>query len=632
MESREKKVSEAYQLAESNPLKYWENTGREIVWRKPFTSVLDSSNPPFYKWFSDGALNICDSIFLENRKNEKAVIWQGEPENEASITWSYKELEGQVLRWVEIFSKFGLKPGDGVTLYMPLLPEAVSGMLACARQGLIHNVVFGGFSSEALKDRMIDSNAKILITADFGYRRGKTLPLIEQARTAASQCSSLLQTVVVLRDKRTSTKLLQNEQPFERRFVTVEELNLANRYPAETLNAEHPLFVLYTSGTTGKPKGLLHTQAGYLACVKKSFEWIFDPKPNDVYWCTADVGWVTGHSYLVYGPLSSGSTVFMYEGAPTEPTPDRFWKMIEEFRVTQFYTAPTAIRALMKLGDEYPGRYKMNSLRILGSVGEPINPEAWRWYSRMVGHDRCPIVDTYWQTETGSIVLSSIPGYHPTKPGYAGFALPGFKMRIGGSQDEPNQPGVQGRMLIEQPWPSMARTICGDPERFKQTYFNFKNQYITGDAGIQDSDGYFMCLGRLDDVLNVSGHRIGTMEIESALVGCQEVAEAAVVGRPDAIKGQGIVAFVILKDAFKAAQSEALNSKLKQSVAAAIGGLARPDEIRFTKALPKTRSGKIMRRLLRDLVTNPDIIQSGFKTDLSTLEDISVLSALSDEE
>jgi len=502
-----------------------------------------------------------------------------------------------------------------------MIPELPIAMLACARIGATHSVVFGGFSAEALKDRINDAQAKLVVTADGGYRKGAVVALKEQVDRAIEQCPSVTKVVVC---RRTNSAVTMKPERDVWWHDVIRDAPM--RCEPEHLDSEHPLFILYTSGTTGKPKGIVHTTAGYLLGAAVTTKWVFDLKDDDTYWCTADIGWVTGHSYIVYGPLANGATVVMYEGAPTYPQPDRMWEIVDKYRVTVFYTAPTAIRALLKLGDEWPKRHELKSLRLLGTVGEPINPEAWMWYYEVIGKSRCPIVDTWWQTETGSIMISPLPGATPTKPGSATKPFPGIAVEVVSKDGRPTKPNEGGYLVITKPWPSMLRTIYGDPERFKKQYWTeIPGVYFTGDGARRDKDGYFWIMGRVDDVINVAGHRLGTMEIESALASHEAVAEAAVVGRPDDIKGTGICAFVTLEHTHH--PSEELRAALRAHVVKEIGALARPDEIRFTENLPKTRSGKIMRRLLRDIASGKETIG-----DVTTLEDIAVLAKLRQDE
>jgi acetyl-CoA synthetase len=631
----------------SDPEEYWSEAARGLTWFKHWNKTLQW-DPPLAKWFEGGKLNAaynCLDRHLQTQPHKLAILWEGEP---GEVTaWTYTELHAQVERATAALRKLGLKPGDRVAIYLPMIPEAAVAMLACARGGFVHTVVFGGFNAEALKDRIQDAQAACLITADGGWRKGAWVDLKAQADRAVSHCPTIKHVISVQR--RHAGQVTGAVSPVPpapkhpgqtghdwhdclREVTHAEQKRLG---APEQLDAEHPLFILYTSGTTGKPKGILHTTGGYMTGALQTTRMVFDLKPNDLYWCTADIGWVTGHTYLVYGPLAAGASVFMYEGAPNCPAPDRIWSMIERHRITILYTAPTAIRAFMRTGTEHPRSRDMSSLRVLGTVGEPINPEAWMWYRENVGGNRCPIVDTYWQTETGAIVVSPVPGITATKPGSATRPLPGYDVDVVDKHGQSVPLGSGGLLVIRKPWPSMARTIHGDPERFKQQYFSeFPGGiYFTGDGARKDEDGYIWCLGRVDDVLNVSGHRLGTMEIESALVSHPKVAEAAVVGRPDDLKGQAIVAFVTLKaDAAKAAGNNpaallAVKKELQAHVTEEIGALARPDDLRFADGLPKTRSGKIMRRLLRELAAGGQV-----KGDVTTLEDLNVLAALQKED
>jgi acetyl-CoA synthetase len=630
----------------SDPEEYWSEAAMELTWFKPWDRVLEW-NPPQAKWFVGGKLNAstnCLDRHLATQPNKAAVIWEGEPGE--VVTWTYAELHAQVERFTAVLRKLGLKKGDRVAIYMPMIPEATVAMLACARGGFTHTVIFGGFNSEAVKDRIQDAEAKAVITADGGWRKGGWVDLKAQVDKAVAQCPTIRHVVSVQRKLAghtsgtasgiaATTVGASKTHDWHGLMADITYGDQKKLGTAEELDSEHPLFILYTSGTTGKPKGIVHTTGGFLTGALRTTRTVFDLRSEDLYWCTADIGWVTGHSYLVYGPLAAGASIFMYEGAPNYPGPDRMWAMIERHRINILYTAPTAIRAFMRLGPEYPRSRDMSSLRLLGTVGEPINPEAWMWYRENVGGNRCPIVDTYWQTETGAIVISPLPGVVATKPGSATLPLPGYDVDVVDKAGNPVPPGSGGYLVIRKPWPAMARTIHGDPERFKKTYFSdFQGGiYFTGDGARKDEDGYIWCLGRVDDVLNVSGHRLGTMEIESALVSHPKVAEAAVVGRPDELKGQAVVAFVTLKaDASRAAGGnpealEAIKKELQQHVTKEIGALARPDDLRFADGLPKTRSGKIMRRLLRELAGGGQV-----KGDVTTLEDLSVLAALQKDE
>jgi acetyl-CoA synthetase len=580
-------------------------------------------NPPHAKWFVGGKLNIsanCVDRHLHGpRHNKAAIIWEGEPGEQRIIT--YQMLHREVCKFANVLKNIGTKSGDRVTIYMPMIPEAAIAMLACARIGAIHSVIFGGYSADAVADRNNDAGAKILITADGGWRRGKVIPLKENVDKSLEKSSTIEKVVVFNR-----CNLSINMKAGRDMWWHEEVAKASADCPAEPFDSEHPLFILYTSGSTGKPKGILHTSAGYLLGTSSTHKWVFDLKEDDVYWCTADVGWITGHSYIVYGPLCNGATVMMFEGAPNHPKEDRFWEIIEKYRVSIFYTAPTAIRAFIKWGDHWPDSHDLSSLRLLGSVGEPINTEAWMWYHEKIGKGRCPIVDTWWQTETGSMMIAPMPGAVPTKPGSATKPMPGIIAEVVDQHGKRVAANQGGFLVIRQPWPSMLRTIYNDDARYKEQYWShIPNIYFTADGAREDEDGYIWVMGRVDDVLNVAGHRLSTMEIESALGTHPKIAESAVVGKPDEIKGEGICCFVTVKAGVVV--SEELKKELRDHVTKEIGALARPDEIRFTDSLPKTRSGKIMRRLLRD-------IASGKQTtgDTSTLEDYSVLSKLRQED
>jgi acetyl-CoA synthetase len=604
--------------AEKNPEAFWSEQARQLHWFKPWDKVLDW-NPPWAKWFVGGTTNVaynCLDRHLPSKQNKPALIWEGEPGDKRTLT--YGELHREVCRFANVLASLGVRHGDRVMIYMPLIPEIAVAMLACARIGATHSVVFGGFSAEALRDRTRDAGAKVIITADGGWRRGKIVPLKDNVDAAVKDTPTVERVVVA---KRTAQKVEWNEG---RDFWWNDLMSKASdAHTAPPIDSEHPLFILYTSGTTGKPKGVVHSTAGYLLGATLTCQWVFDLREDDRYWCTADVGWVTGHSYVVYGPLSCGTTTVMYEGAPDSPEPDRFWKLIEEQKVSIFYTAPTAIRAFIRWGDSWPKKHDMKSLRLLGTVGEPINPEAWMWYHRVIGGERCPIVDTWWQTETGAIMISPLPGATPTKPGSCTKPLPGIDVDVVTMAGKPCGPNEGGYLVIKKPWPSMLRTIYGDAARYEKQYWSeIPGLYFAGDGSRRDADGYFWVMGRIDDVINVAGHRLGTAEIESALVSHASVAEAAVVGRPDELKGQGIVAFVTPKRGIET--GKALQETLRQHVATEIGALARPDEIRFTEGLPKTRSGKIMRRLLKEIASTGAV-----KGDTTTLEDMSILLKLS---
>jgi acetyl-CoA synthetase len=608
--------------ADTDPDGFWAECARNLHWFKPFDKTLEW-NFPHAKWFLGGTINASDNCLDRHldgpRRNKAALIWEGEPGDSRVLT--YQMLADEVGRCANALKSLGVKDGDRVAIYMPLVPEAAIAMLACARIGAIHSVVFGGFSSEALADRINDAEAKVCITADGGWRRGQVVELKQNVDEALKKCQSI-QKVLVL--KRVGNKVEMRKG----RDVWWDELVPAHspKCEAAQLDSEHPLYTLYTSGTTGKPKGVVHTTGGYLTHVLMTMRWVFDLKDDDIYWCTADIGWVTGHSYTVYGPLAAGATVVMYEGAPNFPENDRFWNVIEKYKISIFYTAPTAIRTFIKWGDSWVNKHDLSSLRLLGSVGEPINPEAWMWYRKVIGGERCPIVDTWWQTETGGIMISPMPGATAAKPGSATFPLPGIAADVvtrDGKSVGANQGGL---LIVRKPWPGMLRTIYRDPERYKSNYFSqIEGAYLTGDGARRDQDGYLWIMGRVDDVIKVSGHRLGTMEIESALVSYPAVAEAACVGRPDEVKGEGVVAFVTLEAGRKG--DDKLRNELRAHVVKEIGALARPDDIRFTEALPKTRSGKIMRRLLRQIASGDATLG-----DTTTLEDLSVLSKLRDDD
>jgi acetyl-CoA synthetase len=610
-----------YMDALADPDKFWSECASELDWFKQWDQVLDWSNPPFAKWFAGGKLNLSfnclDRHLTGPRKNKAAIIWEGENFEQRILT--YQELHRRVAKFANALKQLGLKAGDRSIIYMPMVPEAAIAMLACARLGVTHSVVFGGFSAEALKTRIQDLEANIVITTDSGLRRGKEVPLKQNVDDSLVDCPTVKHVVVY---KRTGT-LIQMKSGRDHWWDDL-TTGISEHCPAEQLDSEHPLYVLYTSGTTGKPKGVVHTTGGYLTFVLATMKWVFDLKENDTYWCTADIGWVTGHSYVVYGPLAAGATTVMYEGAPDWPKPDRFWRLIEKYRVNIFYTSPTAIRSFIRQGDDWPNKRDLSSLRLLGSVGEPINPAAWKWYYKVIGKERCPIIDTWWQTETGGILISPLPGATPAKPGSATRPLPGIVAEVVDDKGNPVKVG-KGFLVLSRPWPSMLRTIYKDPERFKAGYWSkYPGKYFTGDAATIDEDGYIWVLGRVDDVLNVAGHRLSTMEVESSLVRHRDVAEAAVVGAPHELKGQAIHCFVTLKSHVR--ESDALTDELRQWVATEIGALARPEKIHYVAALPKTRSGKIMRRLLREIVTTKSVTG-----DTSTLEDYGVILKLSQE-
>jgi acetyl-CoA synthetase len=621
-----KSMAEYEQLwkrGKDDPEGFWaEQAARKLHWFKKWDRVLDWK-PPHAKWFIGGTTNVsynCLDRHLDTpRKNKAALIWEGEPGDSRVLT--YHQLHRETCKFANCLKKLGVKKGDRVTIYMPMVPETAITMLACARIGATHSVVFGGFSAEAVADRNNDAKSKLVITADGGWRRGKVVPLKANVDTALAKSPTVDKCVVFNRCNQVV------DMKAGRDFWWHELMNEASPdCPAEELDSEHPLFVLYTSGSTGKPKGIQHSTAGYLLGAALTHEWVFDIRDEDIYWCTADVGWVTGHTYIVYGPLANGTTVVMYEGAPDYPKPDRFWAIIEKYGVNVFYTAPTAIRAFIKWGDQWPKGRDLSTLRLLGTVGEPINPEAWMWYHHVIGKERCPIVDTWWQTETGAIMITPLPGAIPTKPGSATRLFPGIVAEVVDKAGQAVKPNEGGLLVIRKPWPFMLRTIFNDDERYHQQYWSqVPGSYFTADGARCDQDGYFWIMGRVDDVLNVSGHRLSTMEVESALVGHAKVAEAAVVGKPDEIKGEGIAAFVTLKGGMDG--TDELKKELRDHVTREIGSLARPDEIRFTASLPKTRSGKIMRRLLRDIAAGRATTQ-----DTTTLEDYSVLAKLREEE
>jgi acetyl-CoA synthetase len=611
-----------YDRSIQDPEGFWAEQAESLTWQRRWDRVLDWK-APFARWFEGGLLNLAENCLDRHvttwRKNKAAIIWEGEPGDLRVLT--YQELLYEVCRFANVLKGLGVKKGDRVGIYLPMVPEAAVTMLACARIGATHSVVFGGFSAEALRDRMNDAQAKVVVTADGGYRRGAVVPL--KANVDASlKGETTVETVVVVR--RTGEKVAFTAG---RDHWWHELMSAASSVCApEPVEAEHPLFILYTSGTTGKPKGVVHSTAGYLLQTALTTRYIFDLKDEDTFWCTADVGWVTGHSYVVYGPLANGATTLMYEGAPNHPGPDRFWKMIARHKVNVFYTAPTAIRAFVRWGEQWPRQHDLTSLRLLGTVGEPINPEAWMWYRSVIGGDRCPIVDTWWQTETGAIMISPLPGAIPTKPGSGTLPFFGIEPEVVDKDGQPVAPGGGGYLVIKKPWPSMLRTVYRDPDRYVEQYWKkYPGIYFTGDGARRDKDGYYWIMGRVDDVINVAGHRLGTMEVESALVSHPKVAEAAVVGRPDEMKGQALVAFVTLQASEK--PNDALRAQLKEHVVREIGAIARPEEIRFSEALPKTRSGKIMRRLLRDIAAGKETLG-----DTTTIEDYSVLAKLREEE
>ncbi len=606
-----------------DPEGWWGEQAANLSWQKPWDQVLDWSEAPFAQWFVGGKLNASENCLDRHVRDglgdKVAIHWVGEPGEVRDLT--YSDLLEETCRFANALKARGIKPGDRVLIYMPMVPEAAVAMLACARIGAVHSVVFGGFSATSIKDRLEDSEATAVITADGGWRRGTVVPLKANVDDALRSYDKV-ETVIVV-------KRCGNEVSMEAGRDTWwhdETAGQSAECPAEGFDAEHPLFILYTSGSTGKPKGILHTTGGYLTGTATTFKYIFDHQADDVYWCTADVGWITGHSYIVYGPMANGATQVMYEGAPNFPDWGRFWKIIADYKVTIFYTAPTAIRAFIKAGDHFVENHDLSSLRLLGTVGEPINPEAWMWYHTKIGGGRCPIVDTWWQTETGAIMISPLPGATPTTPGTATRPFFGVDAAILDESGNECGPNEGGKLVIRKPWPSMLRTIYKDPERYKETYWSeYEGIYLAGDGARTDEHGYFWIVGRLDDVLNVSGHRLGTAEVESALVSHPAVAEAAVVGRPHEIKGQAVVAFVSLKEGIT--PGEELAKELKNHVGHEIGAIAKPDDIRFTQSLPKTRSGKIMRRLLKEIVSGGEV-----KGDTSTLEDFNVVASLQKED
>ena len=621
---------EIYQRAAADPEGFWADFAKELDWIQPWTHVLEWT-PPYAKWFVGGKLNASvnclDRHIRGPRRNKAAFVWEGEPGDRRTLT--YWDLYWQVNQFANVLKSLGVKRGDRVALYLPLIPELAIAMLACARIGAVHSVVFGGFSAESLRDRINDAQAVLLVTADGGYRRGHVVALKQLADEALRETPSIRHVVVVQRHAATAsgsepatipTQMQDGRDQWYHRLMQ----GASGHCEPEAMDSEDLLYILYTSGTTGKPKGIVHTTAGYLLGAYATTKWVFDLKEDDVYWCTADIGWVTGHSYVVYGPLANGATVVMYEGAPDWPTKDRFWDLIERLGVTVFYTAPTAIRAFMRWGTDWPAKHDLGSLRLLGSVGEPINPEAWVWYYVNIGRERCPVVDTWWQTETGMIMITPLPGISDLKPGSASQPFPGVFSEIRDQKGNRVERGG-GLLTLTRPWPSMLRGIYGDPDRFVKQYWSQwpDGAYFTGDGARVDDDGFYWLLGRVDDVLNVAGHRIGTMEVESALVDHPRVAEAAVVGKPHEIKGQALAAFVTLKEGQKG--SDELTAELKEHVVRKIGAIAKPDQILFAADLPKTRSGKIMRRLLRDIAAGKTL------GDTTTLADPAVVAKLKSE-
>ena len=611
-----------YRESIRTPEKFWAREARELIWQQSWKKVLDWK-PPFAKWFVGGKLNVAENCLDRHlqgpRRNKAAIIWEGEPGDKRILT--YQQLHREVCRFANVLKRNQVRKGERVIIYLPTIPEASIAMLACARIGAIHSVVFGGFSADSIRDRIVDCGATTVITADGGYRRGAIVPL-KQNVDQALQGQTTVRRVIVFRRAGNDIHIEEGRDVWwhrELEYVTA-------KCPAVALDSEHPLFILYTSGSTGKPKGILHTSGGYLVGIYSTAKYVFDLREDDIYWCTADVGWVTGHSYVIYGPLAAGATTVMYEGAPNWPEPDRFWRIIEEYAVSILYTAPTAIRAFIRWGDKWIKKHDLSSLRLLGSVGEPINPEAWIWYHDKIGGGRCPIVDTWWQTETGAIMIAPLPGAIPTKPGSATLPFFGVDPAVVDAEGKEVPANVGGKLIVRRPWPSMLRSIYGDKPRYKTQYWSeYKGKYLTGDGARRDKGGYFWIVGRIDDVLNVAGHRLGTSEIESALVSHAKVAEAAAVGRPDELKGQGVVVFVTLKGGINPTPS--LKEELRDHVGVHIGAIAKPDEVRFAEALPKTRSGKIMRRLLKEIAGGKTITG-----DTTTLEDFSVLAKLSSGE
>ena len=611
-----------YRESIKQPDKFWTREARELTWRAPWKKILEWK-APFAKWFVGGKINISENCLDRHlagpRRNKAAIIWEGEPGEKRTLT--YQQLHDEVCRFANVLKRNKIGKSDRIIIYLPTIPEAAIAMLACARIGAVHSVVFGGFSADSIRDRIADSGAIAVITADGSYRRGGIVPLKKNIDDALRGGTSIKRVIVFRR----AGNEIQME-PGRDVWWHDEMQHVDLVCPPVALDSEHPLYILYTSGSTGKPKGILHTTGGYLVGIYSTMKYVFDIRDEDIFWCTADVGWVTGHSYVVYGPLANGATTLIYEGAPNWPEPDRFWKIIETHRVNILYTAPTAIRAFIRWGDAWVKKHDLSSLRLLGSVGEPINPEAWMWYHKTIGGGRCPIVDTWWQTETGAIMITPLPGAIPTKPGSATLPFFGVDPAVVDEKGREVKSNVGGKLIIRRPWPSMLRSIYGDKERYKKQYWSeFKGSYLTGDGARRDEDGYFWIVGRIDDVLNVAGHRLGTSEIESALVSHACVAEAAVVGRPDEIKGQGVCAFVTLKT--DVTPTPTLKEDLRTHVGKQIGAIAKPDEVRFAEALPKTRSGKIMRRLLKEIASGKQVTG-----DTTTLEDFSVLAKLSEEE
>jgi acetyl-CoA synthetase len=616
--------NQIYRRSIDDPQGFWAEIASSLHWFKKWDSVFHYTEKPFAKWFEGGKINVAynclDRHLSTSKKNKAALIWEGE--SGESYTYTYQELYRQVCRFSNVLKKHSLIKGDRVCLYMPMIPQLAIAMLACARIGVIHSIVFGGFSADAIKSRIQDCESKVVITADGGYRNGKTIPLKQNVDEALKECPTV-QKVIVVQRAHNPVDMKPERDYWWHDEISKEDIK--NDCPAEWMDAEDSLFILYTSGTTGKPKGVLHTTGGYLIYVYLTAKWIFDMKDDDTYWCTADIGWITGHSYIVYGPLVNGATSVMFEGIPTYPKPDRFWEIIEKYSVNTFYTAPTALRSLEKFGNEWPNKHDLSSLRLLGSVGEPINPEAWMWYYTVIGKSRCPIVDTWWQTETGGILISPLPGATTLKPGSATKPFFGIDAAVYKENGEEAGTNEGGYLVIKKPWPGMARTIWGNPDKYKQTYFGkFPDVFFSGDSARKDEDGYYWIMGRIDDVIKVSGHRLGTAEIESALVSHPMVAEAAIVAFPHEIKGQALYAFVSLKHGV--ARTEQLKQDLREHVAKVIGPIAKPDKIQFADELPKTRSGKIMRRILKAIACGEEDLGN-----TTTLSDPSVVETLKKE-
>jgi len=619
-----RQYKEIYKHSINDPLDFWAEKARDLHWFKKWENVLEYDFTEAYvKWFEGGKINVAynclDRHLYSWRKNKAALIWIGENSDESKI-YTYQMLHTEVSRFANVLRKNGIKKGDRVTMYLPMIPELAIAMLACARIGAIHSVVFGGFSAESLMNRIKDCGASMLITADGGFRGGRTIPLKQNADKALKNCPEVKKCIIV---RRTNTEITFKKKRDSWWHEEINAPDIKNSCKPAVMDATDPLFILYTSGSTGKPKGVQHSTGGYLLYANQTFKWVFDAKDEDTFWCTADIGWITGHSYIVYGPLSAGATSIMFEGVPTYPDPGKYWEIVEKFKVSVFYTAPTVIRLLTKYGEKWPRRYDLSSLRLLGSVGEVINPDAWHWYHKNIGKGKCPVVDTWWQTETGGVLIAPLPGAIPAKPASAGVPFPGIVPLIIKDTGKKARLNEGGYLVITKPWPGMMQGVYGEPQRFKNTYFSqFPGMYFTGDGAKKDKNGYYWLMGRVDDVINVSGHRLGTAEIESAIVANSNVAEAAIVGYPHDVKGDGIYAFVSLKSGVK--ESEELKKKLIDQVRKDIGPIATPDKIQFTNTLPKTRSGKIMRRILRKIAAG-DITDLG---DLSTLADRSCVDVI----